>query len=71
MGGSKRAETGSASNGVLLHPACHEHVERNRAWAKENGWLVSQYLEPRSQPVKRWDGWFLLADDGTLQPFSS
>ena len=71
MGGSKRAETGGAANAVLLHPWCHERVERNRQDASERGWLVPQSLDPREIPFKRHDGWFLLGDDGTLTAVSS
>lgn len=71
MGGTKRKETGMASNAALLHPSCHERVERNREEAIERGWLVPQYLESREVPFKRHDGWYLFLDDGTLEPFSS
>ena len=68
MGGSRRKETGSASNAALLHPSCHERVERNRTDALKNGWLVPQSLEPREVPFHRHDGWFLFEEDGTLVP---
>ena len=71
MGGSKNPSTGGAANAVLLHPACHERIERNRTKAIQDGWLVPQHLEPRLAPLKRHDGWHLLGDDGSLKPFFS
>lgn len=68
MGGSRRVETGDASNCLVLHPACHAQVESDRKRALDNGWLVSQWKEPSDVPVKRWDGLFLLSADGSLIP---
>lgn len=66
MGGTKRRESGGAANGLLLHPACHERIERNRAAALENGWLVSQTADPAEVPVRLWDGWALLNPAGSV-----
>lgn len=68
MGGSRASGTSGASNCLVLHPGCHRDVESNRQRALDRGWLVSQYQSPAEIPVKRWDGLFLLADDGTLIP---
>ena len=56
------------ANLLHLHRSCHELVESNRQRALENGWLVSQWRAPATVPVKRWDGLFLLADDGSVSP---
>ena len=64
MGGSRNPVTGSASNALLLHPACHVMVESNREAALENGWLVRQGIDPATCPVKLHNGWFLLSEDG-------
>ena len=67
MGGSKSASTGSAANGVLLHPACHLKVETNRNEALNRGWLVRQGNDPEVEPFRRYDGWFLFKADGTAE----
>lgn len=66
MGGSKDPVTGSAANGIWVHPHCHEKIERNRTQALEKGWLVSQYQDPEEVPFRRYTGWVLLRADGTL-----
>ena len=68
MGGSKRVETGGASNCLVIHPSCHADVESNRQRALDNGWLVSQWRDPATVPVKRWNGLCLLAEDGSVNP---
>lgn len=68
MGGSKRPDTGGAANCLVIHPRCHIDVELNRQRSLDNGWLVSQWRDPSTVPVKRWDGLCLLADDGTVIP---
>jgi len=67
MGGSKQETTGSAANGLYVHQKCHDRIERNRANALDRGWLVSQYDEPDTVPVKLWYGWRLLTADGGVQ----
>jgi 5-methylcytosine-specific restriction protein A len=37
MGGSKIEVVGSASNGVLVHPACHTRIESNWVILNEDG----------------------------------
>ena len=68
MGGSKNPETGSAANGIWVHPKCHAMIESKRTDAKANGWLVSQYDTPSEKPFKRYNGWFILKQDGTMTP---
>ena len=64
MGGTRRTDTAGAANALLLHPNCHEWVERNRATALQLGFLVTQQHDPATVPVRLWDGWRLLAPDG-------
>lgn len=66
MGGTKRESLGWASNALVLHPKCHETVERNRAQALENGWLCYSNDIPSEIPVLRRGEWVLLNDDGTI-----
>lgn len=66
MGGTSRENLGWASNALLLHPKCHENVERNRAKALENGWLCYSNDVPSEIPVLRIGEWVLLNDDGTI-----
>jgi hypothetical protein len=66
MGGTSRKEIGTAANALYLHPACHERVERNRTDAYENGWLLTANDDPVQKPVRLWDGWALLAADGSM-----
>ncbi len=67
MGGSRTVESkGSAANGLWIHPGCHMTIELSRARALDKGWLIKQGQDPASTPVRLWDGWWLLADDGTM-----
>lgn len=66
MGGTNRLASGSPSNCLVIHPTCHAMVEMNRSRSLDNGWLVSQYNDPSSIPVKLWSGWALLSDDGSV-----
>lgn len=69
MGGTNRRESGNPANCLYLHPKCHEQVERDRARALGNGWLVRQADDPAAVPVL-WQGqWVLLAEDGTVAPY--
>ena len=64
MGGSKRASTRNAANGLMLHTACHLTAEKYRSVSYEHGWLVRQAFEPSGVPVKMHDGWWLLGTEG-------
>ena len=68
MGGTRRETLGLASNALYLHQQCHERVESNRHEAYVNGWLLYSADVPSECKVKLWDGWYLLSDDGSLQP---
>ena len=65
MGGSKDPISGSAANGVLVHPTCHARIESNREEALGNGWLVLQGHDPATVPFRKVFGWVLLHHDGT------
>jgi hypothetical protein len=71
MGGTSRKEVGSPANALYLHPSCHERVERNRADAYNNGWLLTANSDPASTPVRRYSGWALLSDDGSSSQVDS
>jgi hypothetical protein len=65
MGGSSKAATNSPSNLLILCPFDHlQLVESRRAKSYKYGWLVYHGDDPAEQPVKLWDGWWLLTDDG-------
>lgn len=67
MGGTKDAATGGCANGIAIHARCHSKVERDRSEALKNGWLVPQNIDPATVPIKLWDGWALLGEDGSLR----
>ena len=46
MGGSRDPLSGSAANGLFVHPACHSKIESDRKQALENGQLVRQGIDP-------------------------
>lgn len=65
-GGSRRPDTNSSANLLLLCPPCHESVESRRAEALECGWLVPQACDPASVAVLILrDRWRYLTDAGT------
>lgn len=66
MGGSSSAASGLPSNALLLHPSCHEWIERNRSYAKSMGWIVSSWDIPNEVPVFLHGEWALLTDDGSV-----
>lgn len=72
MGGANRADAGRPSNVVLLCGSattpggCHEWVERNRASAREDGWLVPSWADPAEVPVKVNGKKLWLLDNGGL-----
>jgi hypothetical protein len=67
MGGTSRTDSGGAANALLLHPSCHEWVERNRSAAYDLGYLVDQQSDPCETPIRMWDGWIKLKDDGSVE----
>lgn len=64
MGGSKRVETNSPSNGLAACERCHSHVESHRLEALEHGWVVPQHQDPRIKPVLVRGFKVYLDDDG-------
>lgn len=64
MGGTRRKDSATAPNGLYVHLKCHMDIESNRQAAFNNGWLVHQLAEPAVIPVRLWNGWFLLDDEG-------
>jgi HNH endonuclease len=65
-GGSSRTDLGLPSNGLLLHPQCHDFVERKRRVSAQLGFLVGYGSLPSDVPVYLWSGWHYLTDDGGL-----
>jgi ribosomal protein L34E len=68
-GGSKRADTNVPSNLLGLGVRCHQHVERHRAEAYANGWLLRSWQTPLETPVRIHDRGLVLLDDiGGMTP---
>lgn len=70
MGGSKDPVSGSAANGLWVHPACHSKIESQRSWAFDRGYLVKQSDDPRTAPIKINGLWWLLDEEGNRKPSS-
>lgn len=68
-GGTSREDLGLPSNGVLLHPSCHDYIESHRKIAAHLGFLVGYGSEPHDTPIMLWSGWVWLNKDGTVTPF--
>jgi hypothetical protein len=68
MGGSDSIALGLPSNGVLLHPRCHDFVESHRKVAAELGFLLGAAQDPMEWPIYLWKGWHYLNEDGTQTP---
>lgn len=68
MGSTKRPESKSAANCLLLHPACHDSIEKHRQDALASGWLITQHDDPRLMPAIIKGVWCVLNEDGTLNP---
>lgn len=72
MGGTKRSDTNTASNLILVcgsgTTGCHGWIESNRAEALGLGLLVHQFISPLGAPVTLTVGRVLLDDDGGWQP---
>ena len=64
MGGSKDPASGTAANGLWVHPSCHTKIESNREQAYEKGYLVRQGQDPAKVPVKIGRFWYLLDENG-------
>jgi len=63
-GGSSREDLGLPSNGLLLHPSCHDFIEKHRKIAAQLGFLVGYGSLPKDTPVMLWSGWHWLTDSG-------
>lgn len=66
MGGSLDSALGLPSNGLLLHPSCHDFIESRRKAAAQMGYILGVAQVPAEWPVYLWHGWVWLNDDGTL-----
>lgn len=68
VGGSKRPDTNSPANLLLLCPDCHRTVESRRGEALGVGWLVPQPGDPAATAVLvHRDRWTYLGHDGTYR----
>lgn len=68
MGGTRRPDASSPSNGLYVHLHCHNMIESNRRRAAYLGWLVGWGRLVEEAEVRLWDGWFLLTPDGGRLP---
>lgn len=59
MGGTRRPETSSAANALHACRSCHMRCESFRTWARDNGFVVAQHLNPCDVPV-----WWRCNTDG-------
>lgn len=66
MGGSLDDRLGLPSNGLYLCDQCHREVESHRTRSEFYGWLVRTGRVVSEQPVRMFDGWFYLNDDGSI-----
>ena len=66
MGGTDDSTLGGASNGLWVHPHCHQQIESKREEAYRNGWLVRRPFHPATVPIFRWGRWVVLGDDGEV-----
>ena len=67
-GGTSRDDLGWPSNGLLLHPSCHDYIEARRKVAAQLGFLVGYGRLPHEAPVMLWSGWHLLTPEGQAVP---
>jgi hypothetical protein len=65
-GGTRREDANMLQNLVHICAPCHAHIESNRAWAYEHGWLVRQWADPAYQPVRMQGSWVRLSETYTL-----
>jgi hypothetical protein len=77
MGGSRRADTNSPANLLMLcgsgTTGCHGWVEGHRAEARTAGLIVSQWDDPEAVPYRDGGGriWILHADGTRTPPVST
>lgn len=67
-GGSRRASTNTAANGLHLCWCCHQFIEEHRDQALRHGWLVAQTDDPATVPVLYRGQWMNIDADGFLNP---
>jgi hypothetical protein len=53
------------SNGLHICNPCHRHITANPAEAFEEGWTVRSWEDWKTKPVKLWQGYCVLSDDGS------
>ncbi len=69
MGGTRRPDASSPSNGLYVHADCHARIESNRKRAAHLGWLVGWGRQTETAEVRLWDGWFILTPEGDRLPY--
>lgn len=69
MGGTRRPDASSPSNGLYVHHNCHLMIESNRKRAAYLGWIVGWGRQTEAAEVRLWDGWFLLTPEGGRIPY--
>lgn len=67
MGGSKAADTNTASNCVLLCERCHRFIESYRHEFTQTGWLVKQGKNPAEVPIWMHQQWVYLDNEGNIE----
>ena len=67
MGSTKRPDTNTAANCLLLCMMDHHRVESHRAQAYDNGHLLRSTQSPEAEPVLRLGVWVLLTVDGRIE----
>lgn len=72
MGGSRDPRLNLPSNLLALcgsgTTGCHGRVERDRAVAVDNGWIVPRWADPAEFPVLVFgDRWVILTEHGTCE----
>ena len=56
------------TNALHVCRPCHMHAHAHPVEARANGWIVSSYYSPASQPVRIRGRWYLLRDNGSKDP---
>lgn len=68
MGGTRDPRLGLPSNGLLLHPSCHDWIESHRKAAAMMGLILGTLSDPEEHPAYLWCGWHFLTGDGRAVP---
>lgn len=63
-GGTSRDDVHAASNLLAVCEPCHRWIESHPAFAREAGWIVSQWSAPADIAVERRGTVVLLDDEG-------